>query len=81
MVDFKLIIIRPLLIYLSQSMDNSIELTRIGQYDSGIVDEGAAEITAYDSESQQLFVINGANDTIDILDVSDSDQSNFYLCY
>jgi len=58
-------------------MDNSIELTRIGHYDSGIVDEGAAEITAYDSESQQLFVINGANDTIDILDVSDPTNPTF----
>jgi len=52
-------------------MNNSIELTQIGRYDSGIFDEGAAEITAYDAGSQQLFVINGANSTIDILDVSD----------
>ena len=58
-------------------MDNSIELTQIGRYDSGIVDEGAAEITAYDSESQNLFVINGASQTIDILDVSDPTNPNF----
>ena len=52
-------------------MNNSIELTQIGRYDSGIFDEGAAEITAYDPQSQQLFVINGADSTIDILNVSD----------
>ena len=52
-------------------MNNSIKLNQIGRYDSGIFDEGAAEITAYDPENQNLFVINGANKTIDILDVSD----------
>ena len=58
-------------------MNNSIELTQIGRYDSGIVDEGAAEITAYDAASQSLYVINGATSTIDILDVSDPTNPNF----
>ena len=58
-------------------MNNSIELTQIGRYDSGIFDEGAAEITAYDPGSQQLFVINAANSTIDILDVSDPSDPTF----
>ena len=58
-------------------MDNSIELTQIGRYDTGIFDEGAAEITAYDAEGQNLFVINGATSTIDILDISDPTNPNF----
>ena len=58
-------------------MNNSIELTQIGRYDTGIFDEGAAEITAYDSAGQSLYVINGATKTIDILDVSDPTQPNF----
>ena len=58
-------------------MDNSIELTQIGRYDSGIFDEGAAEITAYDPASQSLFVINGAEKTIDVLDVSDPTKPTF----
>ncbi|MEM8674195.1 MAG: choice-of-anchor I family protein [Cyanobacteria bacterium P01_G01_bin.67] len=58
-------------------MNSSIELTQIGRYDSGIFDEGAAEITAYDPASQNLFVINAANDTIDILDVSDPTNPTF----
>lgn len=58
-------------------MNNSIELTRIGRYDSGIFDEGAAEITAYDAENQNLLVINGANNTIDILDVDDPTNPTF----
>ncbi|MEM8674575.1 MAG: choice-of-anchor I family protein [Cyanobacteria bacterium P01_G01_bin.67] len=52
-------------------MNNSIELTPIGLFDTGIFDDGAAEIPAFDAVSQRLFVTNGANDTIDALDLSD----------
>ncbi|MDP2006689.1 MAG: choice-of-anchor I family protein, partial [Rubrivivax sp.] len=31
---------------------------------------GAAEITAYDAASKRLFVVNGANGTVDVLDLS-----------
>ena len=58
-------------------MDNSIELTQIGRYETGIFDEGAAEITAYDAGNQNLYVINGANQTIDILDLSDPTNLSF----
>ncbi|MEL6928717.1 MAG: choice-of-anchor I family protein [Cyanobacteria bacterium J06600_6] len=58
-------------------MDNSIELTQIGRYETGLFDEGAAEITAYDPDGQSLFVINGATKTIDILDVSDPTSPTF----
>lgn len=52
-------------------MTNSIELNLIGSYQTGVFDEGAAEISAYDAESQRLFVINANAATIDILDLSD----------
>ncbi|MEM6612893.1 MAG: hypothetical protein AAF652_11700, partial [Cyanobacteria bacterium P01_C01_bin.72] len=52
-------------------MNNSLELTQIGRYESGIFDDGAAEITAYDPDSQNLYVINSSTGTIDILDISD----------
>ena len=58
-------------------MDNSIELAQIGRYETGIFDEGAAEITAYDADSQNLYVINGANSTIDVLDLSDPTNPTF----
>lgn len=58
-------------------MDNSIELTRIGRYETGIFDEGAAEITAYDAGNQNLYVINGADKTIDLLDLSDPTDPTF----
>ena len=46
-------------------MSNSIELVQIGRFDTDIFDEGAAEIIAFDPDSQQLFVINDATSTID----------------
>ena len=58
-------------------MNNSIKLNKIGRYETGIFDEGAAEITAYDPEGESLFVINGANSTIDVLDLSDPSDPTF----
>ena len=52
-------------------MNNSIELTPIGLFDTGIFDDSAAEIPAFDAASQRLFVTNSANSTIDVLDLSD----------
>ena len=46
----------------------SLTLRKIGGYDGGV--EGAAEITAYDARSRRLFVVNGANSTVDVLDLS-----------
>lgn len=46
-----------------------INLTQIGTFNTGI--EGAAEIPAYDSISQRLFVVNAEEDAIDVYDLSD----------
>lgn len=43
----------------------------IGTYSSGIFDESAAEIGAYDPFTQSLFVTNGNDNTIDVLSISD----------
>lgn len=45
-----------------------LALEKIGGYTGGAV--GAAEITAYDAASKRLFVVNGANGTVDVLDLS-----------
>ena len=50
---------------------DAITLTKIGSYETGIFDEGAAEISAYDKKSQRLFVVNADAGTVDILDLSD----------
>jgi hypothetical protein len=48
---------------------STITLQRIGVYEGAAL--GAAEITAYDPQSKRLFVVNGANNTVDVLDISD----------
>lgn len=45
-----------------------LTMERIGAFEGGAL--GAAEITAYDSASRRLFVVNGANGTVDVLDLS-----------
>ncbi len=46
----------------------ALTLEKIGGFDGGV--EGAAEITAYDAASKRLFVVNGANGTVDVLDLA-----------
>ena len=48
-----------------------ITLSPIGTFSTGIFDDSAAEISAYDPETQRLFVVNGANTEVDVLDLSD----------
>lgn len=45
-----------------------LSLARIGGFDGGVL--GASEITAFDPASRRLFVVNGANATVDVLDLS-----------
>jgi hypothetical protein len=49
---------------------STLELRKIGGY-AGEGGEGAAEITAYDPASERLFVVNGAQGTVDVLDLHD----------
>ncbi|WP_224410792.1 choice-of-anchor I family protein [Oscillatoria salina] len=55
---------------------NAITLTPIGTYATGIFDEGAAEIPAYDPETQRLFVVNANSATVDIIDISNPSNPN-----
>ncbi|NQU25441.1 MAG: bifunctional metallophosphatase/5'-nucleotidase, partial [Candidatus Nealsonbacteria bacterium] len=49
----------------------SVSINPIGTYETGIYDEGAAEIVAHDPVTQRLFVVNGDATAIDVLDISD----------
>lgn len=51
---------------------NTIELTPIGSFASGGL--GAAEISACDTKSKRLFVVNAAASAIDVLDLSNPKQ-------
>ncbi len=50
-----------------------VELTEIGRHTPTNVgfDEGAAEIVAFDAATARLFVVNGSEGTLDVLDASD----------
>ena len=58
-------------------MPNSIQLTQIGKFDTGLFDKDAAEIPAYDPISQRLFVVNGETRNVDVLDLSDPSNPTF----
>ena len=48
----------------------SIQLEKIGGYETGIFDDGAAEISAFDPISSRLFFVNANAATVDVLDLS-----------
>lgn len=48
-----------------------LDLSPIGTYATGTFDKSAAEIVAYDPESQRLFVVNAESGQIDVLDIKD----------
>ena len=53
------------------SVDNGVNIQFLGEYQNGVFDEGAAEISAFDVVSGRLFVTNANANRIDILDLSD----------
>jgi DNA-binding beta-propeller fold protein YncE len=59
----------------AESRDESIRLSLLGTHAAGpvdeVFDEGAAEIPAYDPATARVFVVNGLDDVVDILDISD----------
>jgi 2',3'-cyclic-nucleotide 2'-phosphodiesterase / 3'-nucleotidase / 5'-nucleotidase len=57
--------------------EREVTLEPIGTYRTGIFDQSAAEIVAHDPDSQRLFVVNFAQQRIDILDVADPTQPTF----
>ncbi|MEQ9443809.1 MAG: choice-of-anchor I family protein [Cyclobacteriaceae bacterium] len=46
-------------------------LQRLGTYQTGIFDDGGAEIPTYDPATQRLFVTNGSEGRIEVVDLSD----------
>lgn len=46
-------------------------LQLLGTYETGVFDEGAAEIVAFDPATDRLFVVNSDSATVDVLDIAD----------
>ncbi len=57
-----------------EATPNSIELSKLAAYESGVFAQSAAEIPAFDTESQRLFVVNAKEGVLDVLDLSRPDQ-------
>lgn len=51
-----------------------LKITALGTYQSGLFEQGAAEIVAHDVRSQRLFVVNAASGKIDVLDIRQPTQ-------
>ncbi|TCM68790.1 hypothetical protein EC844_104166 [Acinetobacter calcoaceticus] len=53
-----------------EATPNSIALSLLGRYETGIFEKSAAEIPAYDALSKRVFVVNAQKGMIDVLDVA-----------
>lgn len=53
------------------SVTSPVGMTRLGSYESGIFDESATEIPAFDAATARAFVTNGNDDAVDVIDFSD----------
>ncbi|WP_180039908.1 MULTISPECIES: choice-of-anchor I family protein [unclassified Acinetobacter] len=56
---------------------NTIALEQIGRYESGIFGASAAEIPAYDAQSQRVFVVNAKAGVVDVLDLKQPAQPTY----
>ena len=52
------------------SRELSIGLRILGKYATGVYNQGASEIVAYDPKTQRLFTVNGATSKIDVLSIA-----------
>jgi 2',3'-cyclic-nucleotide 2'-phosphodiesterase/3'-nucleotidase/5'-nucleotidase len=48
-----------------------LSLSFLGRFETGVYDEGAAEIVAYDATLARVFVVNAQAQTVDVLDIAD----------
>ncbi|NJN74694.1 MAG: alkaline phosphatase [Limnothrix sp. RL_2_0] len=64
----------PAILFVSNPAQAQLSLEAIGRYSSGIFDDSATEISAYDPATQTLFVTNGAAKQIDVLTLMDPTQ-------
>lgn len=63
------------------SSSPTLQLELIGRHITNQYGEGAAEIVEYDTAHQKLYVVNGANKAIDIIDISNIPTQPLALPY
>lgn len=57
----------------------AVRLTPVATYETGVFDDSAAEIVAYDVNSQRLFAVSSAGAELLVLDASDPENSGITL--
>lgn len=62
------------LVCLSPLAGQELKFEKTGSFLTGVFDQGAAEIAAYDPATRRLFVVNGSSKTVDVLDASRPDS-------
>ena len=55
----------------AQAPDAALSLAPLGTYESGLIGESAAEITAYHAASRRLLTVNAHAGAIDVIDLAD----------
>ncbi len=58
-------------VHATPALKHKLTLEVIGQHQTGVFDEGAAEIVAHDPRNQRLFVVNANAASVDVLDIND----------
>lgn len=66
-----LLLVLTVAMVVSVSAKDELKLSLLGTYKHGSFDEGASEIVAYDPATKTVYVVNGENETIDLLDITD----------
>jgi len=56
---------------MAASAQAELKVNLLGTYETKVFDEGAAEIVAHDAKNQRLFIVNGNDKTIDVIDFKD----------
>lgn len=69
MIRLTTVLFFALMVFAGQAQ-NLIDLQVIGTYSTGVFDDGAMEISAYDPASQKVFAVNGSIGSIEVLDIS-----------
>ena len=57
--------------------ESRLTLHPISTFETGVFDDSATEIVAYDAASQRLFIVNGPDAAIDVLDIALPDSPTF----
>ena len=80
-VSLSLVSISPSISFAEEELttfteQEDLSISLLGRYESGApLDEGGSEIVDYDKKHQRAFVVNGADQSLDILDLTSPSAS------